>query len=132
MRSRFASALALVLSAGLVTGCARGPEKTPLEVEVIQAVGQKIGALRAGRQAKRPPPTRAQLDTVKVPYVEVTLENRDLLAYLSQQSVRRDGDPGEIVVWRTEEPVSEEDEQVSESAAFPPNASRGWVLRENV
>jgi len=90
----------------LVGGCSRGPEKAPLEVEVAQAVGQKVAALRNRSEEVRPPPTRAQLDTVKSPYIEVTLERHDLLAYLRQEAVRRDGDPGQIVVWRTDDNVT--------------------------
>ncbi|MGR3762371.1 YjbF family lipoprotein (plasmid) [Roseobacteraceae bacterium NS-SX3] len=95
-----------VLAAALLAaGCAQGPEKAPLEVEIFQTIRQQI-ALRRAPKPERPPLTRAALDTVEGAHIEVTIEESGVFAYLSQQLVRRDGHPGEIVVWRTEDNVT--------------------------
>ena len=96
---------ALAAAALLLAGCARGPEKTPAELEVLQAVGQQIT-----RRRNAPPPpvelTRALLDQQTQAYIEVTIENRDAKAYLTRSLTRRDSSPGAIEVWRTQDNVS--------------------------
>jgi Group 4 capsule polysaccharide lipoprotein gfcB, YjbF len=97
----------LALSALAVLGaCSQGVEQTPLQVEVFQSIGQAIQSRSRSPQAARPPLTRAALDTVEGPYIEVTLESNGVFAYLSQQLVRRDDTPGEIVLWRTEDNIT--------------------------
>lgn len=89
-----------------VAACAKGPDKTPLEVELIQTVAQQI-KLRRTPAAPRPVLTRAALDeTVKGAFIEVTIEDSDIQAYLGQTLIRRDDTPGELVVWRTEDQVT--------------------------
>ena len=80
----------------------RGLKKTPLEVEILQTIRQQI-ALRRAPEVERAPLTRAFLDTVKSPYIEVTLETTDNFAYLQPQLVTRDAQPGEVVVWVSED-----------------------------
>jgi len=90
----------------LLAGCSRGPDGPSLHLEVLQLAGEQISSIGDAAPAARPPLTRAALDTVDDPYIEVTLENRDIFAYLSQQQVRRDDTPGQIVVWRTEDHIT--------------------------
>ncbi|NSY39575.1 YjbF family lipoprotein [Leisingera sp. ANG59] len=97
-----AAALAAAL---LLAGCSRGPEKTPAELEVVQAVAEQFS-----RRRNAPPPpaelTRALLDKQTQAYIEVTIENRDAKAYLTRALERRDSHPGTIEVWRTQDNVS--------------------------
>ncbi len=96
---------ALLIGAAFLGACAKGPEKTPLEVEIFQPIGEQI-ALRRAPKVARPPLTRALLDTVNGPYIEVTIESSDVFAYLTPQLVRRDDTPGEVVSWVTEDAVT--------------------------
>ncbi|MVO18511.1 YjbF family lipoprotein [Parasedimentitalea huanghaiensis] len=99
---------AAVLGLALLAGCSQGPDGPTLELEVFQLLQQRVASIggAAAAPVERPPLTRAALDTVEGPYIEVTVENRDIFAYLSQQLVRRDDSPGEIVVWRTEDNIT--------------------------
>ncbi len=90
----------------LLAGCSQGPEGPSLQLEVLQVAGRKISSIGGAAPAERPPLTRAVLDTIDDPYIEVTLENSGVFAYLSQQQLRRDGRPGQIVVWRTEDNIT--------------------------
>jgi hypothetical protein len=95
----------LAAAALLLGACARGPEKTPAELEVLKAVGQQISK----RRNAPPPPvqlTRALLAQQPQAYIEVVIENRDAKAYLTRALTRRDGSPGTIEVWRTQDNVS--------------------------
>ncbi|OED47364.1 YjbF family lipoprotein [Leisingera sp. S232] len=99
---RFLPALAAALL--LLGGCARGPEKTPAELEVIQAVAEQF----RGRRKAPPPPklTRALLDEQTLAHIEVTIENREVTAFLTPSLARRDSHPGSIAIWRTQDNVS--------------------------
>ena len=97
---------AAVLGLVLLGGCSQGPEEPSLELEVMQLVRQRVSSIGRAAPAERPPLTRAALDTVEGAYIEVTLENSGVFAYLSQQQVRRDGSPGQIVSWRSEDNVT--------------------------
>jgi len=100
--------LALALVSGLMA-CAKGPDKTPLELELIQNLRQALQARRAARAGapERPPLTRAALEaTVKGAFIEVTIEDSDVFAYLSRQLVKRDDFPGQVAVWRSEDAVN--------------------------
>jgi hypothetical protein len=94
---------ATLLALALLGGCNRGPEGPTLQLELLQMAGQRLSSLGDAAPAARPPLTRAALDTITSAYIEVTVENRDALAYLSQQLVRQDSSPGQIVVWRSED-----------------------------
>lgn len=101
---RLAPAALLALALGLA-GCARGPEKSPAELEVVKAVGQHI--LR--RRNPVPPAaelSRALLDQQTEDYIEVSIENRGAKAYLTRTLVRGDSQPGRITLWRTQDHVS--------------------------
>lgn len=95
--------LALVLSA-----CSRGGDQAPLQLEVVQAVSEQIKTRRAARQAptERPPLTRAGLNEIRDPFIEVTLEDSGIFAYLAQLERRQDDHPGTVVIWRSEDNVT--------------------------
>ncbi|WP_261397308.1 YjbF family lipoprotein [Leisingera aquaemixtae] len=103
--SMIRAAAAVLAAALLLGGCARGPDEAPAELAVLQAVGEQFSRRRA---APQPPATltRALLDQQPQDYIEVTIENRDAKAYLSQTLSRRDSHPGQIEVWRTQDNVS--------------------------
>ena len=86
----------------LLTGCSGGTGTTPLYTQIGGAVRATIAARKAGR-APRAEVTRAQLDTLTDPFLEVTVERRDILAYLFISTIRRDDSPGEIVQWRSDD-----------------------------
>lgn len=93
------AALALALAA-----CSGGNEERPTQLQVFEASRAAIAQRRAQKaQVARPPLTRAALDTVDVSAIEVTLERRDIFAYLIIQTERRDDAPGTIMVWRSED-----------------------------
>jgi len=102
--------MALVCTAwvtGILAGCSGGNDVPTLELEMINAGRTLIGSKIAARSAPpRPPLTRAALDTLEGSFLEVTLERRDQLAYLYVNAQRRDGDPGKITVWRTDDDVT--------------------------
>ncbi|ATG45991.1 Group 4 capsule polysaccharide formation lipoprotein gfcB (plasmid) [Phaeobacter piscinae] len=92
-----------------LTACSRGPDQAPLQVELLRSLSDKVSARLSGgkgKQAARPPLTRAGLDEIKDPYIEVTIEKNDVFAYLSRQQLRRDDSPGTVAVWRTEDNIS--------------------------
>ena len=95
---------ALLGALALLTGCAKGPDKAPLQVELIQTVGQTIQRVR-GKRAEKPklaPLSRALLEAeTQGPVIEVMIENSEIYAYLFQQLAKRDDFPGEVVGWRT-------------------------------
>ena len=99
-------ALAGVLSAALVlAACSGGPQDAPLEVEIMQVVGQQVKQ-RLKRQPERPPVTRALLDSLDETYIEVTIEDDGQRAYLQPQLVKQDSTPGQVTVWLTEDAVT--------------------------
>lgn len=95
-----------VMLLALGMGCTRGPEGSSLQLELVQTVGRKISGVAGAPPTARPALTRAALDGIPGAYIEVVLETRDSLAYLSQQLVRRDGLPGQIEVWRSEDNIT--------------------------
>lgn len=97
----------LTLLAGL-TGCAKGPDNKPLQVELIQTLGQAVQQIRDRRAEppKEPPLTRALLEArVQAPVIEVMVEETGIYAYLVQQTVKRDDFPGEVVAWVAQDDV---------------------------
>ena len=86
----------------LATGCAKGPEDTPLELEIGKLVRDQLKVRWNRAEAPKPPVlTRALLDTIQEPHVEVVIENVDLRDYVTLQLAREDDLPGQIEVWRT-------------------------------
>ena len=106
MRNRLRPAALLTGLIALLglAACGNGSDSQPLELQVIEAGRAAIAERAARRQATaRPPLTRAALNTVQVSALEVTLERRDVLAYLFIDGTRRDSTPGKITVWRSED-----------------------------
>lgn len=86
----------------LVTACAKGPEDTPLELEIGKVVRDQIKNRWNRAEAPKPPVlTRALLDTIQDPHVEVVIEDADLRDYVTLQLAREDDLPGQLEVWRT-------------------------------
>ncbi|MFS4583693.1 YjbF family lipoprotein [Phaeobacter sp. C3_T13_0] len=108
IQGRLAPAFGL-LGLLVLTACSRGPEQPPLQVELLRNLSERVGARLSGGNADqpaRPPLTRAALDEIKAPYIEVTIEKNDVFAYLSRQQLRHDDSPGTVAVWRTEDNIS--------------------------
>lgn len=103
-----ARAAALIAGGALLAlaACGGGNEVAPLELQVLQAGKARLQQLRASKPAALPQLSRAFLDTVDQPYIEVTLERRDQTAYLLIADHRRDDLPGELVTWRTGDNVT--------------------------
>ncbi|APG49372.1 YjbF family lipoprotein [Phaeobacter porticola] len=106
--TRLAGLLSL-LGLLVLTACSRGPDAPPLQVELLSNLSDRVGTRLSGGKADpaaRPPLTRAGLNEIKDPYIEVTIEKNDVFAYLSRQQLRRDDSPGTVAVWRTEDNIS--------------------------
>ncbi len=86
-----------VLGLATVLGCTQGDERTPLSLEVAQT-------LRDSLRRKDPPPplvlTRALLDTVPVPQLELIYEQTDDRNFLVLHVVTSDDLAGRVEVWR--------------------------------
>lgn len=87
----------------ILAGCSGGNEAAPLEVELIRT-GQSIVSGIGKPAPAAPPLTRALLDTVEEPVLEVTLERKNLTAFLTLDAGGRD-DRG-VSVWRTTDNVT--------------------------
>ena len=85
-----------------LAACSGGADRPPGNLQVIEAM-RAVATARLAPKVERPPLTRAALDTLEGAFLEVTVENRDALAYLFVQLQRRDSLPGLITVWRTED-----------------------------
>ncbi|MGH1466935.1 MAG: YjbF family lipoprotein [Cognatishimia sp.] len=107
MRRMLHRTFLMICLAALVTACAHnageGAQKS--ELELIKTIREYVALKRAPKQT-RPPLTRAMLDTVPNSYIEVTIEETGVFAYLTQLLIRRDALPGQIVVWQTEDQVT--------------------------
>lgn len=105
MNRRLAGLAAAALLA--LAGCSRGPDAPPTQLQVLAAArvsaGNLIGKLRGTEAPARPPLTRAALDTVTVPVLEVTVERHDDWAFLFRTLERSDASPGRIEQWSTED-----------------------------
>lgn len=99
--------VAACLLAVALAGCSGGTGSPTLYPELFSA-GKAAIAARAARRsnAANPPLTRALLDTVKEPYIEVTLENHGITGYLNRVLARDDESPGRIEQWRTTDAIS--------------------------
>lgn len=91
-----------------LTGCSGGTDAPPTQLQLLTAArasaGRIAGKVRgAETAAARPPLTRAALDTVEVPVLEVTVERRGDWAFLFRTLERTDARPGRIEQWSTED-----------------------------
>ncbi|MDA7422724.1 YjbF family lipoprotein [Tritonibacter multivorans] len=107
--AKMARAFGLMAGLGLAA-CAQGPDRTPLELEVLNAVREGI---RKKTPAEPPVLTRALLNTVPVPQLEMIVERVDLRDYLVPQDLGRgtarrsgDGTPGRIEQWRAVDDIT--------------------------
>lgn len=99
-----APALALLLAA-----CASGTEERPLVLQVIDTARTTAAARKAtpaGVEVSFPEPTRAMLDTVSEPILEIRLERRVAFDFLPMIAERRDDSPGLVQVWQTSDAVT--------------------------
>ncbi|WP_260100547.1 hypothetical protein [Phaeobacter inhibens] len=79
--TRLAGLLSL-LGLLVLTACSRGPDAPPLQVELLRNLSDRVGARLSGGKADpaaRPPLTRAGLNEIKAPYIEVTIEKKRCL-----------------------------------------------------
>jgi len=95
----------LLLLVLIVGACSGGDDVPTLELQALSATREAIAAKTAPKVA-RPPLTRAALDTLEGAFIEIILERRDQLAYLSLSAQRRDDTPGKISLWRTEDNIT--------------------------
>jgi hypothetical protein len=100
MRARIA-VLGLVALAGL-TACSGGNTPVPTEIEIIQA-GQQVVAKRTGRKAPQPVITRARLDALEFPAMEVVVEVTDSLSYVYGNLPLSTAVGGSVRLWRSED-----------------------------
>jgi hypothetical protein len=90
--------LLLVLMA--LSACSTGPAETTADVELVKVIGARI------TQWRKPKPepivvTRALLEQLDQPHIEVRVERDDLTGYMGLHLTRRDDLPGEITIWRS-------------------------------
>ncbi len=97
--------VATLLAPLFLAACSGGNDEPLLELQLISAGRAAIAAQTAPKVA-RPPLTRAALDTLEGSFVEVILERRDQLAYLHVGGQKRDGYPGLITIWRTDDNIT--------------------------
>nr|WP_011116768.1 YjbF family lipoprotein [Ruegeria sp. PR1b]AAN05162.1 RB141 [Ruegeria sp. PR1b] len=95
-------ALCALLALVLLTACARGPEETPLELEVGKVIRDQLRQIGKGGATPQPPVlTRARLDGIETAHLEVVIEETELRDYLTLQLARKDDEPGAVEIWRT-------------------------------
>ncbi len=105
MRAAFGLRSFLLLAGLVLAGCSGGQRETALEAEILRTVRDQI-QLRLKDKPQRPQLTRAQLNTLDTPYIEVIIEQTDQFAYLQPQLVKQDTTPGAVTVWRTVDQVT--------------------------
>jgi hypothetical protein len=93
------------LAALVLAGCSGGTQEPSTILIALDRLGQSLARSDAP-QAERPPLTRAALDVLDGAFLEATIEDRDLLAYLFVNAEREDDGPGPIVVWRTDDDIT--------------------------
>lgn len=104
--SGFRGGMVGALAAVLVLGaCSGGRDVPTLNLQIITAAREAVAARRTPPPAP-PKLTRAYLDTQKGSFLEATVERTGQLAFLEINLRRRDGLPGEITVWRTNDNVT--------------------------
>ncbi|WP_417701838.1 YjbF family lipoprotein [Pseudophaeobacter sp.] len=94
----------LVLLLG-TAACNQGPEEASSSIVLGQAIREVISDYRAPDPAPVTV-TRALLDQLGNPHLEVYIENRDLTGYAGLLRVRHDDLPGEITTWSTNDDIA--------------------------
>ncbi|WP_417839634.1 YjbF family lipoprotein [Tritonibacter scottomollicae] len=96
-----------VAALSLLVACAQGPEDQSLEIEVGQVIRDQIKQRFGGGSKPQPPTlTRALLDSIEDPHIEVVIETEELRDYVTLQLARSDDLPGRIELWRTVDNIS--------------------------
>ena len=94
--------LLALASFSLVTACSGGIETAGGQ---SQAIKEALQAGNFGKRKKQAPPTpvltRALLDQITVPSLEVTIENTGSTAYMIPLASRVNSGPGRVTVWKT-------------------------------
>ncbi len=99
---RWRRRLCAVLLLPLLAACAQGPDAPPLELELSQVLRDQIRQrLNRADTPAAPVPSRARLDSIEEPHIEVVIEATGLRDYLTLQLSRQDDHPGRVDVWRT-------------------------------
>ena len=88
-----------------LAGCSGGKDADPTQLQLFKAARASVGQIAGGggEVPVRPTLTRAALDQVAQPVLEVTVEARGDRAFLFRTLERTDSDPGRIEQWRTED-----------------------------
>jgi Group 4 capsule polysaccharide lipoprotein gfcB, YjbF len=90
----------LLLALMALSACSTGPAETTADVELAKVIGARISQWRK----PKPEPlvvTRALLEQLDQPHIEVRVEREDLTGYMGLHLTRRDDLPGEITIWRS-------------------------------
>lgn len=90
----------LLLALMALSACSTGPAETTADVELVKVIGARISQWRK----PKPEPlvvTRALLEQLDQPHIEVRVEREDLTGYMGLHLTRRDDLPGEITIWRS-------------------------------
>ena len=90
----------LLLALMALSACSTGPAETTADVELAKVIGARISQWRK----PKPEPlvvTRALLEQLDQPHIEVLVEREDLTGYMGLHLTRRDDLPGEITIWRS-------------------------------
>jgi len=95
----------LALASLVLAACSGGNEVPSVQLQVLEATREVVAQKRRPK-VERPPLTRAALAPITQTFIEVTLERNNQLAYLPEQTRRRDDRPGQIIVWRSDDNVT--------------------------
>lgn len=85
----------------LLAGCSGGTDTQGTQSAQFKTIYDAYRASRQQAATPAPAVTREVLDSLTVPALEVTIENRNATAFLIPFSERRDAGPGVLRTWRT-------------------------------
>ncbi|MDE4134811.1 YjbF family lipoprotein [Phaeobacter sp. QD34_3] len=105
IRRALRNSLGAVAAVFALAACTGGQQEAGLELEILKTVRDQV-KLRLKDKPERPPVTRALLDSLDDTYIEVRVEDSDLLAYLRPLLVKQDSTPGTLTLWVTEDSVT--------------------------
>lgn len=101
---RWLTLTACALCAAL-SACSGGDERPTLNLEIFEAIRSTANE-RLNPEPARPPVTRALLDTLEGAFMEVTVEERDQVAYLFVSASGYASDGTVQIIWRSEDDVN--------------------------
>lgn len=90
----------------VLMGCAGGNEVAPLQVELIRAGQETVAAKRAAKTAQPATLSRAQIESLNLTIMDVSIEDRDIVGYVTLNAEQNDTLPGRVSVWRTADNIS--------------------------